>query len=185
VTELNWITISSLTFLTIVQHESGVVLWYALLRRVAETDHRAALYAFIVVSVIDLIWLYVLWILTDKSLAGLSHVAWVQRWIDRVKQKRWVRRLSGWFSRPTVPDASTPTRHSRFHRTLRQSGYLGIMLCAALPGPGLKEIGIIMALTPRYRRAGFHVVYVGGLIKTVITMLVYGGLYSVFVRFFS
>jgi hypothetical protein len=49
-----------------------------------------------------------------------------------------------------------------------------------LPGPGLKEIGIIMALTPKYRRHGFKVMYFGGMIKTIMTMLVYGGLYQAF-----
>jgi hypothetical protein len=184
VTELNWFTVLSLIFLTIVQHETGVILWYRFFQHRTEPIELAALYAFVAVSIIDLIWLYVLWVVTEKSLTGLSHVAWIHRWMDRQRQKPWIQRVSAWFSKPS--DTAEPTvNDSSFRRMLKKSGYVGIALCAALPAPGIKEVGIIMSLTPRYRRAGFHVMYVGGMVKTIMTMLVYGGLYSIFERIFS
>lgn len=35
-----------------------------------------------------------------------------------------------------------------------------------------------MALTPQYRDRGFLLMYIGGVIKTIMTMLAYGGLYN-------
>lgn len=183
-TELNWFTISSLILLTVVQHETGVVLWYRFFQQQTEPNSVAALYALLVVSVIDLIWLYVLWVLTDKSLTGLSHMAWTHRWIHRLRGKSWFQRASAWFTKP-AESAEPSGKDSKFRRLLKQSGYIGIGICAAVPAPGVKEIGIIMSLTPRYRRIGFHVMFFGGLVKTVMTMLVYGGLYSIFLKLFS
>lgn len=183
-TELNGFAIFYNTFFTVIQHETGVILWYRFFQHRIESIELAGVYAFVAVSVIDLIWLYVLWVLTEKSLMGLSHVSWIHRWMDRLQRQSWIRRLSSWFSKPA--ESAEPSEHdSRFRRMLKKSGYVGIALCAALPAPGIKEIGIIMSLTPRYRRAGFHVLYVGGMVKTVMTMLVYGGLYSIFERIFS
>jgi fructose-1,6-bisphosphatase len=37
-----------------------------------------------------------------------------------------------------------------------------------------------MALTPKYKPHGFKIMYIGGMVKTIMTLLVYGGLYEAF-----
>ncbi len=180
VDDVSWLAVIGLVVITVIQHESGVILWYRKMESLADTQLAAILYSFLIVSVIDLVWLWILWLANKKAVKGLAHVGWIQRWIERKKDKRWFQKLTRAFA--AKPSSDIQPTDSRFRRMLKQSGYVGIALCAALPGPGLKEVGILMAITPRYRRLGFHILYVGGLGKTIMTMLVYGGLYSVFER---
>lgn len=182
VTDINAFTLISFVFITLIQHESAVVLWYTALQGHFSHWMGAAVASFVVISVIDLGWLYFLFFITDKSLHKLAGIGWIHRWMERLHQKSWFQKLRGFFVKSESESGNDLEQlhrsGSRFKRFVVGSGYLGMGLCASLPGPGLKEIGIIMALTPKYQKHGFKVMYFGGMVKTVMTMLVYGGLYQ-------
>lgn len=180
--EISALKIISFIFITLVQHESAVVLWYTTLREYTEHWSQAALASFVIISIIDLGWLYFLFVITDKSLHKLAAVGWVHRLIVRILPTPWFAKLRSFFVKNEPADGAAKldglkSSRSRFKRFVAGSGYIGIATCASLPGPGLKEIGIIMALTPKYKAHGFKIMYVGGMIKTIMTLLVYGGLY--------
>lgn len=137
---------------------------------------------FVIVGIIDLFWLYLQFLLFRKSWDKLSRVARIHAWLERIQMRRWFVKLRPYFE---SEKNDTGARESRFKRMLRKSGYFGILLCASLPGPGLKEIGIVMALAPKYEQHGFAVTYAGGLIKTILTLLVYAGLYGAFENLFE
>ncbi len=187
--EINAFTVVSFVLITLVQHESAVVLWYTTLLPFFEHWHHAALAAFAIISVIDLVWLYGLFFVMDKSFHGLARIPVIHRWIERLRTQRWMATVLPFFLKSgQVPDKdplNVRTAGSRFKRFVRSSGYIGIVLCAATPGPGLKEIGILMALTPKYKDHGFKLMYFGGMIKTIMTMVVYGGLYRVLQSLFA
>jgi hypothetical protein len=187
--EINAFTIVSFVFITLVQHESAVVLWYTTLLPFFEHWHHAAVAAFAIISVIDLLWLYSLFFVMDKSFHRLARIPVIHRWIEQLRTHQWFVTIISWFlknGRADRPDRlAQRTSGSRFKRFLSNSGYIGIVLCAATPGPGLKEIGILMALTPKYKGHGFKLMYFGGMIKTIMTMVVYGGLFRVLQSLFA
>ncbi|MBX7152629.1 hypothetical protein K1X84_13390 [bacterium] len=178
--ELTWYAILSLVIVTIAQHETAVVLWYTLLQQHFDHWSSAAVATFIVVSVIDLIWLYCLFFIFRNSFRGLAKIPWIHAVLERIKHRRWFIKIQPFFVKKEAPEeaAAVKTHDSRFKRLVKNSGHFGIFLCGALPGPGLKEIGIFMALTPKYRQTGFWLIFLAGLLKTVMTLLVYGGLHS-------
>lgn len=178
--ELTWYTILSLVVVTIVQHESAVVLWYTLMLQRFDHWSSAAGTAFLIVSAIDWVWLYCLFFMFRNSFRGLAKIPWIHIILERIQHRRWFIKIQPYFVKKETPEEATAVKahDSRFRRLVKNSGHFGIFLCGALPGPGLKEIGIFMALTPKYRRTGFWLIFVAGLVKTIMTLLVYGGLHS-------
>ena len=186
--EINTVTLISMVIWTLAQHESAVVGWYTLLLPHFQHWLSTAAVVFVIVSVIDLIWLYCLFFLFKKSFHELIKWYRMRVWVDRLQHKPWFQRLQKYFNESPQNEAEllhVQPHDSRFKRFIKKSGHLGIVLIASIPSPGLKELGIIMALTPKYRRTGFWLMYAGGIIKTVGTLLVYGGLYKAFHQLFQ
>jgi uncharacterized membrane protein len=181
VKEIIWY--ASVIFLTLLQHETAVVLCYHRLFSYFHNHFSAALEAFLIVSLLDVFWLYLQFLVFRASLDKLSHVARIQTWLARIQLRRWFVRLKPYFVNDT--EKKSAAAPSRFKRMVDRAGYFGILICAALPGPGFKEIAILMALTPRYRDHGFAVTYLGGLIKTILTLLIYAGLSHAVERLFD
>ncbi|MCB0833086.1 MAG: hypothetical protein KDC45_06460 [Bacteroidetes bacterium] len=169
---------------TFFQHETAVAGWYGLLSPSFDHWLTSATVVFTVVSAIDLVWLYMWFYVNKKAIAALMNVASFRAMVDRLGSRPRFERIKSYFSASHVSESDEvleikPT-DSNFRRLVKRSGYLGILLLAALPGPGLKELGILMALTPKYKRHGFALMYIGGLIKTTGTLMVYGGLHEIF-----
>jgi hypothetical protein len=186
--ELNAFTLISMILWTLAQHESAVVGWYTLLLPHFQHWLSTATAVFVIVSIIDLFWLYCLFFLFKKSFHELIKWYRVRVWIDRLQHKSWFQRIQKYFSESPQSEAElihVQPHDSGFKRFIKKSGHLGILIIAAIPSPGLKEVGIIMALTPKYRRYGFWLMYAGGVIKTTGTLLVYGGLYKAFHQLFQ
>ena len=185
--EINAVTLVSMIVWTLAQHESAVIGWYTLLLPYFQHWLSTAAAVFIIVSIIDLFWLYCLFYLFKKSFHGLVKLYRVRVWLDRIQHKPWFQRIKKYFSEsPSEEEILHVQPHdSRFKRFIKRSGHLGIVIIAAIPSPGLKEVGIIMALTPKYKRHGFWLMYIGGIIKTTGTLLVYGGLYKAFHQLFQ
>ena len=184
---INVFTLISMVLWTLAQHESAVVGWYTLLLPYFQHWLSTATAVFVIVSVIDLLWLYCLFYLFKKSFQGLLKLYRVRVWIDRIRHRLWFQEIRKYFTEPKSEDEvlNVQPHDSRFRRFIKKSGNLGIVIIAAIPSPGLKEIGIIMALTPKYKRHGFWLMYFGGIIKTTGTLLVYGGLYKAFHQLFQ
>ena len=174
--EVTWYV--SIVFLTLLQHETAVVLLYHRFFHYFHNRFSAALEAFLIISFLDVIWLYLQFLIIRTSFDKLSHIGRVHDWILQIQAWKWFAKLKPFF----VNDAGP--RDSGFKRMLKNSGHFGIVLCASLPGPGFKEIGIVMALAPKYKPHGFALMYFGGLIKTILTLLIYAGLYRAFEKLF-
>lgn len=179
-TDITIYTLFPLIFTTIFWHEAGVILWF----RALESDFghwtNAAAVTLVIVSVIDFFWLKIMFFLFHTSFQRIGQTAWSHRIIARLEETKWFLRFRGFFVKKEIDHqtAEIPDETSGFKRFIKKTGYWGILFCGSLPGPGVKEIGIIMALTPKYRDRGFMLMYIGGVIKTIMTMLVYGGLYN-------
>lgn len=185
--EINAVTLISMVIWTLAQHESAVIAWYTLLLPYFEHWLATATAVFIIVSIIDLLWLYSLFYLFKKSFHQLVKLYRVRVWVDRIQHKKWFQKIEKYFTdSPSEEEILHVQPHdSRFKKFIKQSGHLGIVIIAAIPSPGLKEVGIIMSLTPKYKRYGFWLMYIGGIIKTTGTLLVYGGLYKAFHQLFQ
>lgn len=185
--EINALTLVSMILWTLFQHESAVIGWYTLLLPQFEHWLSTVAAVFIIVSIIDLIWLYCLFFLFKKSFHELIRLYRVRVWLDRLQHKPWFQNIEKYFTESTKEEEvlHVQPHDSRFKRFVKQSGHLGIVIIACIPSPGLKELGIIMALTPKYRRYGFFLMYLGGIVKTTGTLLVYGGLYKAFHQLFQ
>lgn len=171
---MTWYSFPPLIFITVAQHETAVVLWFRLLTPYFDGWWPPAWITFVTVSVIDLIWLYLLFFVFRASLTKISHWPRIQTFLENLQQKHWFHKIASLFVKSEVVSIH---KESKFKTFIRNSGYLGIFLCGSIPGPGIKEIGIVMALTPKYKDRGFWLIYGGGLIKTTMTLLVYGGIY--------
>ncbi len=186
--EINTLTLISMILWTFVQHESAVIAWYTLLLPYFKHWLSTAGAVFVIVSIIDLFWLYFLFYVNKKLLRQLIKWYRMRVWIDRLSHKPWFQKIQKHFQERPHSEAEllhVQPHDSGFRRFIKQSEHLGIVIIAAIPSPGLKELGIIMALTPKYKRSGFWLMYIGGIIKTMGTLLVYGGLYKAFHQYFQ
>jgi hypothetical protein len=179
--EITWY--ATVISLTLFQHETAVVLWYHRFHHYFHNHFTSALEVFIVVSLLDIVFLHLQFMIFRASIDKLSHVAKIHEWLGRIQVRNWFVKLKPYFV--TDAEKKTAATDSRFRRMISGAGYFGILICAALPGPGFKEIGIVMALTPKYRDHGFAVMYGGGLLKTILTLLIYAGLYGAVEKLFD
>jgi len=178
-------TIASLFFLVLLQHETAVVLWVTVLSPKFEYWLTGYTVAFVVVSLSDLIWIYLQFLLFKNSFHWLAHFRWVQRLDENLQLRKWYQRLRRFFGkRETTSELVILESDSRFRKYVKQSGYVGILLCSVLPGPALKEIGIVMALTPKYGKFGFQTVYLAAMLKTAGTMAAYAGVHTTIQNWF-
>lgn len=179
---LSFKTIFALIVLTIVQHESGVAGWFVLLVPVVGGETNSAIVTFILVSVIDWISLFVLFLIFKKSFKKLLTIRLFRRFVDWVQSDERPAFFQKVFRRNaktvTVEDQLTEkVKQGKFKQRMTRFGYVGIFVCAFIPAPAFREIGILMALTPKYEKHGFWVTYAGGLLKTIMTLAASEGIY--------
>ncbi len=175
-------TIIALIVLTVVQHESGVAGWFVLLMPVVGGETRSAIVTFVLVSVIDWISLFVLFLIFKKSFKKLLKVRLIRRFVDWLQSDERPAGLQRLFRRRTKPltvdDRLTEKAgQGTFKQRMTRFGYAGIFVCAFIPAPAFREIGILMALTPKYETYGFWVTYAGGILKTAMTLVASEGIY--------
>jgi hypothetical protein len=185
--EINTLTLITMILWTFAQHESAVIAWYTLLFPYFNHWFSAATAVFVIVSLIDLFWLYFLFYFYKKLFHQLIKWYRMRVWIDRLRHKSWFQKIQHHFEETPKSEAEllhVQPHDSVFRKFIKRSEHLGIVIIAMIPSPGLKEIAILMALTPKYRRSGFWLIYTGGVIKTIGTLLVYGGLYNTFQQLF-
>lgn len=180
---LSFKTIFALIVLTVVQHESGVAGWFVLLIPVVGGETRSAIVTFVLVSVIDWISLFVLFLIFKKSFKKLLKVRLICRFVDWLQSDERPAYLQKLFRRRaktvTVEDQLTAKAgQGKFKQRMTRFGYAGIFICAFIPAPAFREIGILMALTPKYEKYGFRVTYAGGLLKTIMTLAASEGIYQ-------
>jgi hypothetical protein len=168
--------------LTLLQHETAVAMWYHHFVRYFQNHFTAALEALVIISLLDIAWLYLQFLFFRASFDKLSHVARIHAWLEQIQLRQWFRKVRPYF---TDNNKTADPGESRFRRMIRNSGYFGIFLCATLPGPGFKEIGIVVALAPKYKDHGFVVMYIGGIVKTILTLLIFTGLSKAFGKLFE
>lgn len=186
--EINTLTLISMILWTFVQHESAVIAWYTLLLPYFEHWFATATAVFVIVSVIDLFWLYFLFYFYKKLFSQLIRWYRMRVWIDRLRHKSWFQKLQHHFEESSKSEEEllhVQPHDSVFRKFIKKSEHVGIIIIAMIPSPGLKEIGILMALTPKYRQSGFWLIYTGGIIKTCGTLVVYGGLYKAINQLFQ
>ena len=177
--EFTWWTVTSLFVLVLLQHETAVVLWVRILAPYFTYWMSGYLAAFVVVSICDLFWVYLQFLFFRNSFHWLARFKWVHRMDERLSHRAWYQKLRSYFAKKETPaEVVIHTSDSRFKTFVKQYGYIGIVLCGVLPGPAFKEIGIAMALTPKYKAVGFQLIFLAAMLKTIGTMAVYGGLNS-------
>lgn len=183
--ELSVFTLFYMVLWTFFQHETAVAGWFGLLSPFFSHWLTSSVVVFGVVSLIDLAWLYMWFYANRKLIAILMSIKSFRSLMHRAGEKKWLVKFKSFFAAPGHGSGSDEVLEvqpsdSAFRRLVKRSGHLGIVLIASIPGPGLKELGILMALTPKYRKHGFLLMYTGGLIKTAGTLMVYGGLHQIF-----
>jgi hypothetical protein len=175
-------TIFALIVLTVVQHESGVAGWFILLIPVIGSENGAAVTTFVLVSVIDWISLLVMFLILKKSFRRLLTVRFIRRFVDWLQSDERPAMINKLFNRKNknsdADEEITAKAGGKFKQKMTRFGYAGIFICALIPAPAFREVGILMALTPKYEKYGFWVTYSGGILKTIMTLLASEGIYS-------
>lgn len=167
---------------TIVQHETAIVHWYWWLEP-GLTVFQTSILVLFIVTVVDFVWLYFLFYIVGKFIRLFRRFRWVNSVGSALRKSAFGRRLLGFFGDSRSADPQTAKSSTPVKRRLENLGYTGILIIGTVPLPSFKELGIALSFTPRFRKHGFLFMILGGILKTIGTILFYLGI-DRFIRWF-